>query len=273
MHLKWIRWTVLGLLIAAGFGLLAWALWPQPVPVDIATIARGPLEVTVEDDGITRVRDVYTISAPTSGKMLRIPLKVGAPVVKDETVVAVFEPSEPVFLDIRSLRVNEAAVHAAEAAVKLAEAQLDQTRSQQEFMQSELRRAHELAARQAIAERSLEKAKLDAATAEAAVATAVATLEVRRRELESARARLIQPGQSLNGTYDCCIQVRAPVNGRVLKIVAESEQVVQAGAPLLPEFVRHAGLVPGIHALKPSWIKDVDGRDKPGHDDCESHRP
>jgi hypothetical protein len=26
------------------------------------------------------------------------------------------------------------------------------------------------------------------------------------------------------------------------------------------------GLVPGIHALKPARIKDVDGRDKPGHD-------
>lgn len=220
-------------IVATGLGALGWVLWPRPVPVDVAAIGRGALEVTVEDEGVTRIRDVYTISAPTSGKMLRAPHKVGDAVIEGKTLVAVFEPSDPAFLDIRTRRVNEAAVEAANAAVRLAEAQVKQAQSQLDFAQAELRRASELAARQAVPERTLERARLDVATGEASVATSVATLEMRRRELESAQARLIQPGDRVIEAEGCCIQVRAPISGRVLKIVAESEQVVQAGAPLL----------------------------------------
>lgn len=220
-------------LALAGAAAAAWAIWPQPVPVDTDFIRSGALQVTVEDDGITRVRDIYTVSAPITGKMLRSPQRVGNLVTADTTIVAVLQPTDPQFLDIRTQRVNQTAVDAAEAAVDLAEAQVAQARSQLTFAQGELRRATELAARQTIAERTLDKARLDNATAEASLASATATLEVRRQELESARARLIQPGQSSASNGNCCIQVKAPVSGRVLRILAESEQVVQAGAPLI----------------------------------------
>ena len=106
----WTRrlvWTAAALGVAGAF---AWALWPSPVLVDLATIGRATLEVTVEDEGVTRIRDVYTVSAPTAGKMLRSPLTVGDPVVAEKTVVARFEPGDPVFLDARTRRVAEAAV-------------------------------------------------------------------------------------------------------------------------------------------------------------------
>lgn len=225
---------IFALLLGAGvIAVIAWALWPQPVPVDVATIGKGPLEVVVEDEGITRIREVYTVSAPIGGKMLRAEREVGDRVVAGKTVVAVIEPTDPTFLDVRTQRVNEAAVEAAQAAVDLAEAQIKQARSQLEFAQGDLRRAEELAARQTISARALEKAKLDVTSAEAAVASAVATLEVRRRELESARARLIQPGDPATRSASCCIEVRSPIDGLVLRIVAESEQVVPAGAPLI----------------------------------------
>jgi HlyD family secretion protein len=220
----------------AGLGvaiLVAWALWPQPVPVDMAAIATGPLEVTVEDEGITRIREVYTVSAPIGGKLLRSPREVGDNVVADETLVAAIEPTDPTFLDVRSQRVNQAAVHAAQAAVDLAEAQIKQAKAQLEFARNDLGRAERLAASKTISDRALEKAKLDVDSAESAVASAVATLEVRRRELESARAHMIQPGQPTVRSAGCCVEVRSPIDGRVLKIIAESEQVVQAGAPLL----------------------------------------
>jgi len=227
---------IIAALIGLGVvALIVWALWPQPVPVDMAAITRGPLEVTVEDEGITRIREVYTVSAPIGGKMLRSPREVGDQVVAGKTLAAVIEPTDPTFLDVRSQRVNEAAVHAAQAAVALAEAQIKQAKSQLEFAQNDLGRAEKLAVSKTISDRALEKAKLDVTSAEAAVASAVATLEVRRRELESAKARLIQPGE-VNAdarSASCCIQVYSPIDGRVLKIVAESEQVVQAGAPLL----------------------------------------
>jgi HlyD family secretion protein len=227
----------------AGLGVLAlivWALWPQPVPVDMAAVGRGPLEVTVEDEGMTRIREVYTVSAPIGGKMLRAPREVGDDVVANKTLVASIEPTDPTFLDVRSRRVAQAAVHAAQAAVDLAEAKIKEANSQLAFARNDLSRAEKLALTKTISARALEKAKLDVDSAEAAVASAVATLEVRRRELESAKAHLIQPGEinaetrsanDLNDVND--IHVYSPVNGRVLKIVAESEQVVQAGAPLL----------------------------------------
>jgi HlyD family secretion protein len=224
--------VLVGLGIAA---LIVWALLPQPVPVDMAVIKRGPLEVTVEDEGITRIREVYTVSAPIGGKMLRSPREVGDEVAANKTLVAVIEPTDPTFLDVRSQRVNQAAVHAAQAAVDLAEANIKQVKSQLEFARNDFSRAETLAASKTISARALEKAKLDVDSAEAAVASALATLEVRRRELESAKARLIQPGE-VNAdarSASCCIQVYSPIDGRVLKIVAESEQVVQPGVPLV----------------------------------------
>ena len=223
-------------IIAAAAALgsaVAWGLWPSPILVDIGSIGRGSLEVTVEDEGIARIREVYVVSAPTTGKMLRAPREVGDEVLAGETVVSSLEPTEPTFLDARTQRVNEADVAAARAAVALAEAQVKQARSQLEFARSDFRRAGELAQREAISIRSFDKARLDVDTSEAALASATATLEVRRRELESASARLIQPGQPEVRPASCCVPVRAPVSGRVLKVVAESEQVVQAGAPLI----------------------------------------
>jgi HlyD family secretion protein len=228
-----VRRIVAALAGLAVVALIAWALWPKPVAVDIAAIAAGPLEVAVEDEGITRIREVYTVSAPIGGKMLRAPRDVGDDVAAGKTVVATIEPTDPSFLDVRTQRVNAAVVQAAEAAVDLAEAQIKQAKSQLVFTQSDLRRAEELAASHTISDRTLEKAKLDVTSAEAAVASAIATLEVRRRELESARAHMIQPGEPTVRSAGCCIDVRAPVDGRILKIIAESEQVVQAGAPLL----------------------------------------
>lgn len=213
-------------------GLIVWALMPQPVPVDLATIRTGPLEVTVEDEGVTRIREVYTVSAPIGGEMLRTSLEVGDDVTAGQTIASI-QPTDPTLLDVRTQRVNEAAVQAAQAAVDLAEAQIKQARAQLEFTRNDLRRAEELAASRTISARALEKAKLDVDSADAAVASAIATLEVRKRELESARARLIQPGAAPSPSGACCVAVRSPIKGRVLKIIAESEQVVPAGAPLI----------------------------------------
>ena len=229
-NMRVLLWTVVGIGVA---GALAWAFAPRPIGVDAARVERGTLEVTVEDEGVTRIRDVFVVSAPTSGRMLRSDLTVGDAVVGGETVVARFEPSDPSLLDARSRRVGEATVEAATAAVGLAEAQLTQARSQLDFLRGDLDRAVELAARHTISDRALDKARLDVATAEATVKGGEATLEVRRRELETARAQLIEPRAGEKRRPDCCISLLAPADGRVLKLVQESEQIVQAGSPLV----------------------------------------
>jgi HlyD family secretion protein len=227
-----LRRIIMFLVLAGVAGLLAWALWPKPVPVTVAQIARQPLSVFVEEEGKTRIREVYTVSAPITGKMLRSSLHEGDRVTEGETVVVRMQPTDPGLLDIRSRGVAEAAVGAAQAAVSLAEAQVNQARSTLSFAQSELRRATTLIRQGTIPERNLDKAKLDAATAEAELASAEANLEVRRRELESARAALIE-GTTGNPKSNCCVEVKAPASGEVLRVVAESEQTVQAGAALI----------------------------------------
>ncbi|PLX38984.1 MAG: secretion protein HlyD [Hyphomicrobiales bacterium] len=232
MKTLWRRLLTL-LLFAAIAAATTWALWPRPVAVDVATISRAAMTVVVEDEGVTRIRDVYSVSAPITGKVMRSPRTVGDTVKANETLVAVLEPTDPTFLDARSERMAQAAINAADAAVKLADANVQQAQANLAFARSDLIRARELASRETISARALEKARLDVETAEATLASARATLDVRKSELESAKAKLIQPGDTNTRSAACCVQVSAPVDGRVLSINVESEQVVQAGTQLL----------------------------------------
>lgn len=224
--------AVLGAIALATF----WFAWPQPIAVDLATVMKGPMEVTIDDEAKTRVRHVYTVSAPITGTVLRIspPRHVGDQVTADETVVAVMQPTIPSFHDARTHEELQAALAAAEAAVKLAEAELSRIEAALAFSRTELQRAVALARTKAIAPKILDKAKFDVETNDAALASAKAQLEVRRNERASVAARLREPpGTAMPSDPACCIQLKAPVTGRILKIIQESEGVVQAGALLI----------------------------------------
>ena len=224
-------WGLLGLLLLAG---LAFAFWPRPVPVDMAEVSVAPLRITVDEEGETRVKDVFVVSAPLDGRLLRVEQDVGDAVTGSESVIAVIRPQEPTFLDLRSQREAEAEVKAAEAMLHLAEAELDRVKAELVFAKTELRRAQRLAERGNISQRSLDSATLNVNVGEASVASALATIEARRFNLETARAQLIAPGNAqTNGAEQCCVEVKAPVSGRILKIIRESESVVTAGEPLI----------------------------------------
>jgi HlyD family secretion protein len=231
----WIKRTVGAGLLALAIVGLAWFAWPGLIPVDLATIARMPMEVTVDDEGKTHVRHVYTVSAPLAGKVLRISAHVGDQVIADETVVAVMQPTTPSFHDARTHEELQAAAAAAEAAVKLAEAEIRRIEAAVAFSRTELQRAQALARTEIISVKALDKARFDVETNEAALASAKAQLEVRRNERASVAARLIHPSSDsgAQSSPSCCVQIRAPVSGRILKIVQESEAVVQSGTPLI----------------------------------------
>jgi HlyD family secretion protein len=211
--------------------------------VDLATVTKGSMEVTVDDDGKTNVRHIYTISAPIAGIVLRISqpaenrgisLHVGDPVAANETVVAVMRPTTPGFIDIRSREELQAAVAAADAAVNQAEAEVQRFEAALNFSRTELQRAQSLARTQNISVQALDKAKFEVETNEAALASANAQLDIQRSTRSSLAARLIDPSNAATPPNPgCCIQIRAPVSGRVLRIVQESEAVVQAGTPLM----------------------------------------
>jgi HlyD family secretion protein len=235
MNGLWIKRAIYGAITLVVAGVFVYALLPSPVLVDTAVIKRGPMTVTVDEEGETRIREIYIVSAPIDGKVLRSPREIGDAVEKNKTLLAVIQPGDPSFLDIRTRRELEAVVAAAEASVVLTEAEIDRAESELEFAQSDLKRAKSLAERGTISERTLEKAALDVQTRQASLAQARANLILRKRQLDSAKARLIGPEQTTQRieSGSCCVEVKAPVNGRVLQIDKESEQVVKAGEPLL----------------------------------------
>jgi HlyD family secretion protein len=212
---------------------LLWVFRPAAVAVDLVEAKRGPLAVSVSDEGETRVRDMYVVSAPVPGHLRRIDLEAGDSVVADQTVVAQIEPSDPTFLDVRSAAEARAGVDAADAARTHAEAQVRRAEAELEFAQSELERIRALARSHTVSENDLDSAERRAKTTDAALAEARAELKVRQSEYQVARARLMTPA-SRRGTSDCdCVSVYSPVSGEVLQVLTESEGVVQSGTPLV----------------------------------------
>jgi HlyD family secretion protein len=202
--------------------------------VDLATVERGPLQVSVSDDGETRVRDMFVVSAPLAGHMRRIELEAGDSVAAGETIVARIEPTDPSFLDRRSEAEVRAGIRASEAARAHAAAELRRAQAERDFAVTELKRYEGLAASHTVSQNDLESARRRARTAEAAVDEAVAGLRVSESELERAKARLMAPGRNGDRSADCdCVTVKSPVSGRVLQVLAESEGVVASGAPLV----------------------------------------
>lgn len=229
------RWGALAGAVAIVLALL-WALLPQPVDVDLAAISRAPLNVTIDEEGKTRIRDVFVITAPVAGTLRRTDLKAGDAVVRDETTIAIIKPPPPTFRDVRTGLELEAQVKSCEANVQLAEAELRQALAEQQLAKSEFERTLKLSEKGVAAQSALEKSQTALATRDAAVTRAKAAIEVRRRELETARARQAGPEQTevRQATASACsFEVKAPESGRVLKLIAESEQPIASGAPVM----------------------------------------
>jgi HlyD family secretion protein len=208
-----------------------WFVWPRAIAVDTAVIARGPMSVAIEEDAKTRVADLYIVSAPISGKVGRNPLRVGDAVVAGKTVVATIEPTAPAFLDERTRNEISAALNAAQSAVDLARHEIRRREAALEFSRAEFERASSLARSNVISSQALDKAKVDIETNEHGLAVAKAQLEMRIGERAAIAARLTDPdGESSSART---IQLSAPVTGRVLSVIQESEAVIQAGAPLI----------------------------------------
>lgn len=223
--------AVIVFILIAGF---AWAFRAAPVPVDLAMVDRGPIEATVADEGVTRIREVFTVSAPVAGRVLRATLDEGDPVRRGETVVAVIEPQSPSFLDARLRSEAQASIRGADAALNLAKAELVRAEAELEFWKSELARDETLRARGTISAQALDQTRLAVDIRLAAVSTATANVEVRRQDLARARAVLLEPGQiDPSGKAECCLEIMAPVSGQVLATLVESEQIVSSGAGLI----------------------------------------
>ena len=222
-----LAWSFLLLAVAAGIG---WTFWPVPIPVDAGEVTRGPFQVSVQDQGRTRVHDAYTISAPVTGRVLRIGNRAGEDVVAGKSIVAEILPSEPALLDARTRAQAEAAVKAAEAARKAAAASVELAQADVVHGVAELKRAEPLAARDLISKSELENAQQQERRANAALEAAKSALSMRQFELENARMLL---ADFTGGAQSKEISLKSPVTGRVFRVIQQSEAVVAAGTPLM----------------------------------------
>ncbi|BBO30650.1 efflux RND transporter periplasmic adaptor subunit [Lacipirellula parvula] len=238
--------------VAAVVAAIILGLRPAPVEADLAKVVRGEIRETVDQDGKTRLRERYTVSAPLAGRLLRIELDPGDEVAAGETLVASIEPRDPELLDARALLQAEANVKAAEAKLARATPLLDEATANLEFAEADMRRAR-AAQREsvgAITQNELENKEMFRRTRAALVRSAQHSQEIAQFELDQARAALLRsrppekPAKPEAGEEQerapypqqdpqWHFNILSPINGRVLRVFKESEAVVAAGEPLL----------------------------------------
>jgi HlyD family secretion protein len=213
---------------------LVYLFWPRPVIVDTAQLTKTKLQVSITDEAKTRVHDIYVLSAPVTGYLRRINAEVGDTVKRSDTTLAQIEPIDPAFLDPRSEAQAKADILAADAALRLAQAEVSQAQAELDFAMSELKRMRELRLQQNVSERELDNAKRTYKIGVATLATAQAALQMRAYELERSKALLMSPSSTQLEHGNCeCLDITSPVNGRILQVLNKSEGVVTAGTPLL----------------------------------------
>ena len=214
--------------VLAVAGLAAVALWPATIDVDFAPAVRGPLRVTIDEDGQTRVRDRFVVSAPVAGRVERIELEPGDTVVRGVTVVARVRPAPAPLLDARTRSELAAAVETARAAVGQARAERERATAVLDRAETTLGRQQTLAKSAAISGDELDAAVASAKAARSVLAAATFAVQRAERELQLATARLASPAAAGRP-----VEVIAPVNGVVLRRLRQSEAVVPIGEALL----------------------------------------
>ncbi|TCD16718.1 HlyD family efflux transporter periplasmic adaptor subunit [Oricola cellulosilytica] len=231
MRRRQIIWVIaIALVLAAVFGFVR----PRSVLVDLGGVQTGSMSETVEEEARTRVRNIYTVSAPFAGKVVRTLRKVGDEVVKGETVVAAIKPTMPAFVDERSRAQLRAALTAADAAMQLAAHEISRLEVERDLAERELARTEALAGRKVVSGEALDKAEAGVRAAVHAIEAATAQLEMRRNERSAIEAQLRDPGAAFASEHNGReMRLKAPISGEVLRILQKSETVVPAGTPLI----------------------------------------
>jgi HlyD family secretion protein len=226
-----VKWTIGALLAGGTIGGLALAWRPQPVPVDLAVVERGPMAVTVDEDGRTRVKDRFVVSAPLAGTLARVELHPGDAVHRGDLVARIVPLPAPL-LDPRSREEAQARVASARALVKQAGSRIEQARAAHDFARREADRQHVLLREGATAPQIVEQADLAERTRSEERTSAEFGARVAESEMRLAQAALRRLGAA-PGPRGEQFEVRSPVEGRVLRVMQESEGAVQPGTALI----------------------------------------
>lgn len=213
---------------AATVALLAWAFAPRPLGVEVAAVTEGPFETSIEEDGKTRLRDRYVVAAPLAGTLARIALREGD-AVEAGAILASITPVLPAMLDERTRREQQLRVEIAQAQTQRVAARIEGAKVALAQARNEQQRSEQLARQGFVAPTRLETERLAVQAAQKDLEAATEEGHIAAHEVEQARAALL----ALTRPGGRSFAVRAPVAGRVLKVVQASEGPVALGAPLL----------------------------------------
>ena len=226
------RWIIVIIITVGVISAIVYGFMPKPVSVDLVKVSRGPLKVTVEEEGRTRVKDRFVVSAPVAGFMRRIQFDVGDRVQKGQSLVEL-EPLKSNLLDPRSHAAAQAAVSSAEASLKVEEERAKAAAADADYARKNLERIKKLHEGGYVAKDALEQAETGAKRAGANLLSAEAAVKVARFELDRAHTALRHSAAEDTRIQGKIVTIQSPVNGSVLKIYRESEGVVQSGEPVI----------------------------------------
>jgi HlyD family secretion protein len=227
------HWILLGLVLLALAGALVWAFRPQAVRVEVAEVRTGLFEKLIEEDGKTRVRERYVVSAPLAGRLARVQLKAGD-AVKAGAVVAVLWPAAPAMIDTRSFRELSERVGAASAAVEQSRANVAREEAALAKAQLDLARQKKLQGEGFLSPSVLDQAELAVRVQSKALEAARFAQDGSAHDLAQARAALMraQEGAAVQRPGSSW-PITSPVDGAVLRVLQESEAAVGIGTPLV----------------------------------------
>lgn len=224
---KNMRKLVLVAAVAGIAVLLALAFRPAALDVDVATVRRGPLQETLEQEGKTRMHDSFVLASPVAGRLKRIEVHAGDPVKADEVVATI----DPVPLEPQQRATLEARLQTAQELEREATARVQRAEADSAQAKSDLERATKLAAQGVIAREALEKAQTADKTATKELDAALFKSKAAASQVEEAKAALLAVAQDPAGIKT--VYLHSPVAGRVLRLIEQSERVVGQGAPVV----------------------------------------
>lgn len=223
------------LLVVAGMLV---AFWPRPTLVDLAQVVRGPLQVSVDEEGQALVRNPYLVAAPASGRLERVTLEVGDRVEADQTPLARLWPSLPPALDERAREQARAVVKASIAALEVAKVERASAETQLQQAMSDLARIKTLFERGLVSLSEMERYQQVQRSAQSRLEASQAAIALREAELARAEAQLMDAGpeaqaEASSNNHQEPMTLFAPIDGQVLRVLHQSETPVAAGTPIL----------------------------------------
>ncbi len=219
------------LIAAVVIAALYLAIRKPPYSVDLASVTRAPMTVTIDDEGETRVHDLFIVAAPINGRLTRIELEPGDPVIAGRTIVARLTATAPDFLDSRTETRVQAQVQALDAVLASSAMRISQARAAYELAAKERERVSALFKRGFATQAALDQADTNVVQTSAALSEVIRATEAARFDRDAARANLLSPASNL--APGKLLDVRSPVSGTVMRLPRESEATVPAGTPLI----------------------------------------